>query len=81
MIITSISFASGSEQERALLLVFIVCYVIDVFPSRIVFIMIQATISENLFALLESNSLCARNCFWFYVRTSTKVIIFLAKQW
>lgn len=62
MIITFISIACGSEQERALLLVFIVFIVIDVSLSGIVFIMIQAT-NEKRFALLEPNSLCARNCF------------------
>lgn len=57
MIITFISFACGSEQERALLLAFIVSYVVDISLSRIVFIMIQATTMKR-FALLEPNSLC-----------------------
>lgn len=60
MIITFISFACGSEQERALLLAFIVSYIVDISLSRIVFIMIQGMIEES-FALLEPKSLCARN--------------------
>ena len=48
MIITFISLACGSEQERALLLAFIVSYVVDVSLSRIVFIMIQARLRNVL---------------------------------
>lgn len=60
MIITFISLACGSEQERALLLAFIVSYIVDISLSHIVFIMIQGMIEKSS-ALLEPKSLCARN--------------------
>ena len=73
MIITLISFAYGPEQQKALLLAFIVCFVVDISLSRTVFIVSQAMIGvffclkrEQFSTLNETELLCARNCLFVF---------------